>query len=447
MTTLRERQEEEQRRLDAALEALHRARRRDRSRRDLLAQALAELEPCDIEELTPLARSVFYARRLCGVGETLHAFRHLVLHLERNAPRLLEAEDGQGQNPYLPALVRVARERPRWLRPLADWRPSRRSPGGQFSQLLRHLLARYPVPAAMDTLFLREWEARVSPAWFHHVGTGGNMRTAPGLTVPLTKKMAHHFLQAPGQLNVVEALRWGEVLGLGGGAGLARTLLATWLSTGLRAPAEEEWLATLIRWFARHPMLALETVPLLLNYAVFRRRRDAAFEMPGRSPLALLRLAEEWRDAHLDRLPEAEGRLAAERRRLERRRNRETSFPASGVREGIWEVSRGAARKIWLVEEIRRQSDLLEEGREMRHCVGTYTETIRAGHCSVWSLQVLQVLKDEAPRRALTIELRGRRIDQARGRCNRLATEEERTVLRHWSEENGLQIDLWDELI
>ena len=36
--------------------------------------------------------------------------------------------------------------------------------------------------------------------WFVHIGTGNNIRKADGLPFPLTKLMAHHFLQAPAEL-------------------------------------------------------------------------------------------------------------------------------------------------------------------------------------------------------------------------------------------------------
>jgi hypothetical protein len=42
----------------------------------------------------------------------------------------------------------------------------------------------------------------------------------------LTKQMAHNFLQAPKDLLLEQALRWGQVRGLGGEARLAGLFLA-----------------------------------------------------------------------------------------------------------------------------------------------------------------------------------------------------------------------------
>jgi hypothetical protein len=61
---------------------------------------------------------------------------------------------------------------------------------------------------------------------FLQLGFGNNIRTAD-LPLPYTKKMAHHFMRAPSHLNVEAALRWGQVLGLGGNERTANAVLTT----------------------------------------------------------------------------------------------------------------------------------------------------------------------------------------------------------------------------
>lgn len=79
----------------------------------------------------------------------------------------------------------------------------------------------------MDTVWFRsDAEGRRQQQWFKHIGTGGNIRTAE-IPVLLSKKMAHHFLQAPDHYSVEEALRWGQIIGQDGIPFLAEAINAT----------------------------------------------------------------------------------------------------------------------------------------------------------------------------------------------------------------------------
>ena len=52
-------------------------------------------------------------------------------------------------------LVRLNDQRHRWVRPLSSWKVTSHNRRRQFSSLIRHLLARYPVPAFMDSVWFR----------------------------------------------------------------------------------------------------------------------------------------------------------------------------------------------------------------------------------------------------------------------------------------------------
>jgi hypothetical protein len=58
------------------------------------------------------------------------------------------------------------------------------------------------------------------------MASGKNIRTAR-TPMPLTKMMAHHFLEAPATASIEGAFRWGEVHALGGDATLTHALLGT----------------------------------------------------------------------------------------------------------------------------------------------------------------------------------------------------------------------------
>ena len=98
------------------------------------------------------------------------------------------------------ALLALSAHQASWVRRPGNWEPRTHNAYRQFHSLVRHLIARYDVPAFMNTA----WLEGLTPAgvvhqrWFIHVAQGGNLRTAEGLPIPLTRRQAHLYLQAPG---------------------------------------------------------------------------------------------------------------------------------------------------------------------------------------------------------------------------------------------------------
>ena len=121
-------------------------------------------------------------------------------------------------NTYIAALGQLARHHRDWLRPLEEWRPDTAKERPQFQSLARHLLARYAVPAPMDTAWLQGHtaEAYQQQEWFKHVAGGQNLRTA-GVPMKVTKRMAHIFMQMHHPHHtLLQALRIAQVEALGG---------------------------------------------------------------------------------------------------------------------------------------------------------------------------------------------------------------------------------------
>ncbi len=109
-----------------------------------------------------------------------------------------------------------------------------------------HLLAAYPVPEFMATAWLRD-DDNDGPAcrelWFH-IAAGNNPRTGKP-PVAMSRRVAHHFLQAPAHYTIEGAVRWGQIAALGGSPALADACVATrlgehfgndafWLSSDVR---------------------------------------------------------------------------------------------------------------------------------------------------------------------------------------------------------------------
>ena len=212
--------------------------------------------------------------------------------------------------------------------------------------------------------------------------------------------MAYCFLQAPQELLIESALRWGQVLGLGGDVRLARAFLGS----RLRETFEHyEFWITVIRSFVEHPMLDTRQVrPLIdfIHHQKFEREavevapgqivaqpRNPDFSMAGRTPLSLLHQMREWY-ANL-RQGKAKPELA---------------WLSSGISN--WELPEdiladGTARK-WTITELLSRRELHEEGKQMRHCVSSYDSSCALGHSSIWSLSLQS--SNGKRKRALTIE-------------------------------------------
>jgi hypothetical protein len=150
---------------------------------------------------------------------------------------------------------------------------------------------------------------------------------------------------------------------------------------------------------------------------VERRPVQPDFSVKGRTSEDVLRRMREW---HRE-LGEETGKSAV------------TWLP-SGINEfGFVERdSQTDEGRYWTMRELLSRGELVAEGRGLRHCVATYTDSCRTGVCSIWSLGVLL---GSRCKRVLTIEVTNRTkvICQVRGKANRLPSEQEKAVLRRWA--------------
>ncbi len=335
---------------------------------------------------------------------------------------------------YTHGLIAIANNSESWIRTSENWHPETINLDEQFAELTRHLFCRYDVPRFMDKAWLDGNPTQQH--WFKHIGAGQNIRTAPGLPFVLTKKMAHHFLDAPEDYTIAEALRWGQVHGLDGNINLAEALRETYLvgALNLDTPPGDFWFAedsfwiNVIRFFIRHPMFDFSHVEMVIGYIRDHKYGDPQrdilpvqpnFSMSRRKPESLLDAAHAWR---------AELRREAQGLRGKKKRER-NEIP----RSGIGGFSCNADGEDWQIREVLSRPELRREGRIMSHCVGTYWDSCRAGRKSVWTMKT-------AEKKVATIAVDNslRRIIEARGKANRSLNPEERSILMNWAGQEGL---------
>ena len=323
-----------------------------------------------------------------------------------------------------------------WIRPLETWRwrGKSRKPKQQFRSLVRHLFVTYNVPGFMYGVWLDG--DKEHQEWFIHIGNGGNIRTAPGLPLPLTKKMAHHFLRSPGDYTVEEALCYGQVYALGGNRRLVHALRGTQL---IETFSDNDFRLSVLRFFIANPMLDLAHVHPIIDYVwnqkyVSRWVGDENigppqpnFSMKGRDPEVLLRRVEEW---HRQLARETKAR-AGEWRRSD---IGEFYFDEGNEQKGDL--------KSWSIRELLTSDELIAEGRALSHCVSTYAQSCSERSTSIWSMGIENEFQRE---RILTIEVflgrgDGNRIGQIRGKRNRVPTPKEKSIIQRWVTQEGLRI-------
>jgi hypothetical protein len=371
------------------------------------------------------------------------AFHELLQHVGADSG-LVSGQPVIGQygwhagNTFVDGLLALAQHSQYWIHPVVEWKPQTHNNRRQFASLARHLFAEWPVPSFMDSVWFlgNSREAVRQQGWFLHIGSGHNIRTAD-LPLPYTKRMAHYFMQAPADFTVESALRWGQICGLGGTERLVRAVIGTRL--GNHFDHDDFWL-TVIQFFVANPMLDLAHVGPIIDYihqhrfeshdvfvspGVVERRAPVQpnFSMKGRTPAPLLRQVAEWH------------------RKLSRTEQPKAEWIPSGI-EGF-EFAEGAERggnlKIWSITELLSSKALVTEGRKLKHCVATYAHSCCSGACSIWTLEVETF---EGRSKLLTVEVQNtsRVICQARGKCNMLAGEKHRGILRRWAEKAGLTL-------
>ena len=400
--------------------ALERVRRHTRRPGETIAAIFAgEIEEEELQ--TDYLRRIRQVAMGCA-GAEREALLRLLLHVEKRAKDLLDAEpaiEGLGRvegNSFIDGLAALAGHCGDWIGQPEKWRPDSRNARRRFGALARHLLARYAVPAFMDSAWFRGTgeEGRRQQEWFKHVGGGQNIRTA-GVPVVLSKRMAHVFPQAPGQLTVEEALRWAQVMGQGGSEPLAQAVLESRIGESFE---HEEFWSTVVLFLVNNPMLDAEWVGPIADFVHQQKFAPQEIALPngrleqgeplqprytmkGRSPVKLLAQVEEWH-AGLAR----ENRYPA------------TEWAPSGIEALVHTDEETGVR--WAIRELCTTRELNVEGREMHHCVASYAQNCRRGSKSVWSMQA-EVEKGSSFRIVtIAVHNSSRRIVEMRGKHNAL---------------------------
>jgi hypothetical protein len=369
-----------------------------------------------------------------------HAFRRLVEVCWERTDLLRGRETINFAN----ALLALSAHAKAWVRWPGNWEPRTHNAYRQFHSLLRHLVALYGVPAFMNTAWLEGLTtvSVVHQRWFIHVAQGGNLRTAKGLPIPLTRRQAHLYLQAPADFHVLSAFRWAQISDMGGDERLVRSILAT--SIGHRFDHDDFWI-TVLRWLVGQPMLDAVHHGPIIDYLHHQRLRPSVpnplahlpgqprfvppqpnLSMKGREPKALLRAVAQW---HRGLGGVVHGPALFWR--------------PTGIEPFRHEEGEGKSRKIFSITELTSSYELQAEGQAMAHCVASYAHSCVRGRVSIWSLRVADRTGLEIRLLTLEVSNQDRQIVQARRKFNARPGERELALLRRWADAGGPSLSKW----
>ena len=301
-------------------------------------------------------------------------------------------------------------------------------------ELVRYLFCKYRVGSQLTKVWLRTlpnnlrgWvkgqpQKTVSTIpddpirWCLCVAQGGSLYKAHSKNY-LTKMETHVLLNCPHELTFEQTLVYATARTFAQSEGHALRLAHSKLST----LEFDEFLKTVIYFFAKNPPASLDEVNDLVDFIMSRHRESQTWSLAGRTLDSLRQKCKDW---HF------------ELRRVKVMGN----FTWEGAPVPDCAIQTGSEQQPmrWQFTQIRSSKLLAEEGTKMRHCVYGYKQGCIRGATSIWSLTRVE---HGLPERKVTIELSNSGdIVQARGLANRPMRPEERHAVQLWARENGLRL-------
>lgn len=334
-----------------------------------------------------------------------------------------------------------------WVRNPKGWIPqseTKQEARDLVLDLMHYLFAKYPVPKFMNQAWEELNERYIT--WFIHLGSGLNIRTAAGLPIELTKKMAHYFGLAPQGYTIQKALRYAQILGMGGTHHLVEELDVTSVARMLE---HKDFWTTVLKFFIENNTMSSDDINGIVEYIYHQkflprrtRNREGKWEMlsppkpsltiKGRTVGALIKLVGKWKDE-----------LAKERELLNKLGEDEfIQWRAVPVRDFSHIIQQGSRLETYKITQLVSNFELKEEGKAMNHCVASYVEDCIDGGSSIWTM-TLNSKQQHKPRRLVTIEVgsESNMILQIKAKNNEAPTKEMLDIIGIWMDAEQLTLD------
>ncbi|WP_291722131.1 PcfJ domain-containing protein [Bernardetia sp.] len=332
----------------------------------------------------------------------------------------------------LDALASVAKEHAFFVRNIEDWKPKGRNSLKLFTDLVRHLFVKYEVPHCMTSLWFDN-ENQLARSWFIDVAQGKNASKLNHFPVPITKKEAHHFVKAPAKFTFVAAIRYGQAKAMGASTPFINNLIKTDLGKYLY-PKENFWKEVIGFLYRNRPNATAQELEIVVEYiwaqkfaktwgannkgqVVRKNPPFPNFELKGRTWDALWRVAFEWFKivGIVRQVPQEWAHFI--------------------IKENYVKAKTG---QCFVFNQLLTRQELFEEGRNMNHCVGSYTNNCKNSNAAIFSMR--NVLSKGNSLVTIEVNPRNRNIVQAQRRFNHSPSDFEMKIIKEWARKNDLKV-------
>lgn len=350
--------------------------------------------------------------------------------------------------PVVHAVILACAYADQWLRQPEEWQPDpAQDARAQWAHLLRHLLARYPVPEFLDPVWCTWGELRnfERDCWCA-VGFGRSLRKMEGFPSTVPSRVLHVALASGEGGSLATAIWNAQLRSLGASAVLRDAVMSS------RVPKElgnhELWTRVVAKFVAGDDAAAasFSLVADALD-AISAHEGVAQVEQLLRLPLAvLIRHAVKF----VTRLMQTQGHVLTEEQVRQAAEKAELSRMAASCWQPLlgseWFESRHGhahGKAMLRVEELCSVAALKAEGQAMRHCVAGYVHRCQQGSSAIFSVRHLRAdMKGGMQAQPIaTIEVypRERKVVQIRAEANRPVNNTVMRVIHEWALENHLE--------
>jgi hypothetical protein len=278
------------------------------------------------------------------------------------------------------------------VREIETWEPKRNNHAMQLKSLIKHLYCKYPAPDFLINSFPSQNQAGIY--LYIHLGNGGSMKNFPFLpNLVLNKKIYQHLLTTPDDYDFLAGFRRAQILSMGGDEKLFSAVQKT---QEIREGRNDTFWVTVIDMYIKAEMFDYNKIPEINDYIrhmVMNQRPHAPYSMKGKTIASLLNKSNRWHKeaAEIIRMQQiAERGNHARARALGYRYTPPTLLPNwNGFNIPNFQkvIKRKNIDYKYDIVQIKTHQGLIEEGRYMHHCVGSYAGSCAKGDKAIFSLR------------------------------------------------------------
>ncbi|WP_462250991.1 PcfJ domain-containing protein [Ferruginibacter sp.] len=362
----------------------------------------------------------FSDRRIWKINECFNNFSSKVKAADRKILKdvliLLDAKSELvSGEAYIQVLYNMVQFRAYWKQDVFKWKPITKQPAAQVKELAAYLFCKYKIP---DFLYQGLYETKNMQyiQWLMHLGDGGRVKEMKNIPIPFTQKMGHYFLLAPAKFSIAEALRWAQVKGLNGEDRLAERITYSWMGT--KTYDNEGFWESFIRLVMNGGMFNLNKLTELIDYVREEKRVNSNYTLKGRTLQSLFRQSDVWHS------------------HFSNSRTNQVWKPC-----GIEGYRAEKKSEVVVLEELTESRKLTEEGKTMKHCVGSYAFYCAKGKSAIFSLRKYSggILLDIMA--TIEVNLALQRVVQAKAKMNKPVSEEAKKYMEAWAMSEGLVLN------